>query len=78
MPSSPDSELQRFTFERVEGEDGEQVKEAFRRCSVVVPSQVQVIGQGRRQSSADLGRRLSVGHFSSGLSGFKLPYSPKV
>ena len=73
LPPSPDSEIRRFTFERVEEDD--QVKEAFKRCSVIVP---QTPVPSRRGTSVDLGRRLSVGHYSGGLTGFKLPYSPKA
>lgn len=73
MPPSPDSEIRRFTFERVK--EDEEVKEVYRRCSVVVPP-VTGMGHTRRASSHDFGRRLSVGHYSSGMSGFRLPYSP--
>lgn len=49
----------------------------FRRCSVNPGDNA----SGRRMSraskgSVDYGRRLSVGHFSSGLSGMMLPLSP--
>jgi hypothetical protein len=54
-------------------DDDEEIVEAFRRCSVVVP---QTPGHARRTSSAEVGRRLSVGHYSSGLSGFMLPHMP--
>jgi hypothetical protein len=76
MPPSPDSEIIRFTFERMSPEESEKqtAKEIFRRCSVAVPPPQ----QSRRMSSHDYGRRLSVGHYSSGLSGFKLPYSPRA
>ncbi|KIW08685.1 uncharacterized protein PV09_00635 [Verruconis gallopava] len=74
VPSSPDSETPRFTFERMDG-DKDAVKESFRRCSVAIPP---ASTSPRRQSSGEYGRRLSVGHYSSGLSGFKLPYMTKT
>ena len=70
---SPASEAdqRRFTFERLastsDKADSEPV-EAFRRCSVVTHV-------GRRGSSHDYGRKLSVGHFSSGMTGVRLPLS---
>lgn len=71
-------EKPRYTLERL-GSDGEgsEPLEVFRRCSVNPGDNV----SGRRMSrtskgSVDYGRRLSVGHFSSGLSGMMLPLSP--
>lgn len=72
-------EKPRYTLERLssEGETGEPL-EVFRRCSVSAGDGV----SGRRMSragkggSVDYGRRLSVGHFSSGLGGGFLPTSP--
>jgi len=61
-----------------DGDNGEPL-EIFRRCSVNPGDGV----SGRRMSrasggkgSVDYGRRLSVGHFSSGLTGNMLPLSP--
>lgn len=73
------SEKPRYTLERL-GSDGEESEplEVFRRCSVSAGDTV----SGRRMSragkggSVDYGRRLSVGHFSSGLGGGFLPMSP--
>ena len=71
-------EKPRYTLERL-GSDGEgsEPLEIFRRCSVNPGDNV----SGRRMSraskgSVDYGRRLSLGHFSSGLSGMMLPLSP--
>ncbi|KAF2435557.1 hypothetical protein EJ08DRAFT_645844 [Tothia fuscella] len=76
LASTPDhqewritSSVDRFTFERLNGE-GETV-ETFKNCAVRIGSPVL-----RRGSSADYGRRLSIGHFSFGISGMRLPSSP--
>jgi hypothetical protein len=45
--------------------------ELFKNCIVKVGAPVM-----RRDSSVDFGRKLSVGHFSSGLAGRMLPLSP--
>jgi hypothetical protein len=73
VPSFPGADTKRYDFERMSSEAGETdtVKETFRSCSVAVPQ------HSGRQLSHDYARKLSVGHYSSGLSGFKLPFSPK-
>jgi hypothetical protein len=61
-------ETTRITFEQLLSDGTPSV--VYKNCIV----QLEFIT--RRGSSADFGRKLSVGHFSSGLAGFMLPISP--
>jgi hypothetical protein len=60
----------RFTFEHLPSEEADAAPLAVYKNCAVKPGYIT-----RRGTSADFGRRLSVGHFSSGLSGFMLPIS---
>ncbi|TID26673.1 hypothetical protein E6O75_ATG01166 [Venturia nashicola] len=70
-------EKPKYTLERLSSDDSEPL-EVFKRCSVSTEDGM----SGRRMSragkggSVDYGRRLSVGHFSSGLGGGFLPTGP--
>jgi hypothetical protein len=60
----------RFTFEHLSSTEADATPLAvYKNCAVKLGYMT------RRESSADFGRRLSVGHFSSGLAGFRLPVS---
>jgi len=70
VPKGASVEELRFTFEHLPSEEADAAPLVVYKNCAVKPGYIT-----RRGSSADFGRRLSVGHFSSGLSGFMLPIS---